>query len=317
MVKVSLIIPCYNGIKYIENLCKCLYESVPENTEIIFIDDGSTDGCASIFKKMYPGGIVIRKKNAGLAAARNTGAEIAQGEYLQFLDVDDLIEKNKITDQYYFAKSKELDVVYSDWQMVVVKESETIFEPIFNTPMADEPAIELLRGWWNPPHSYLIKRSAYFDVGSSDESLINAQDFDVFLRLAINNKKFGYLPGNYSKYYRFVNVKSLARKSKKQYWTDYEKAVFKCFNSLFEKGKIDEKYLDIISKRLFLICRNIYKIDKSWANRLLKKIKKIHPGFKGPDDRIYRFLFILFGFYLTEFGINIYNRLLNIKNKFQ
>lgn len=98
---VSIIIPVYNSEKY---LAECIESAVAQtwpNREIIIIDDGSTDNSLKIAQN-YSGvsGVkIITQKNKGASAARNTGLKEAKGDYIQFLDADDLLSQNKIESQ--------------------------------------------------------------------------------------------------------------------------------------------------------------------------------------------------------------------------
>ena len=90
----SVIIPVYNTRRYLQECLQSAVGQTLEDAEFICIDDGSTDGCAEIlaaFAQKDARVRVIRQKNAGLSAARNRGMEAAQGEYLCFLDSDNLL----------------------------------------------------------------------------------------------------------------------------------------------------------------------------------------------------------------------------------
>ena len=87
MKKFSIIIPFYNAEPYIYELLDCLNPQITEDIEVILIDDGSKEP----FKSKYPWLKVIRQDNKGLAGARNTGIEKSTGEYLAFIDADDLV----------------------------------------------------------------------------------------------------------------------------------------------------------------------------------------------------------------------------------
>ena len=87
---VSVIIPVYNGEKYIKNCLENVLSQTYKNLEIIVVDDGSTDRSAEIAAG-YPVKIVAHERNSGLSAARNTGIDNAQGDYIHFMDVDDLL----------------------------------------------------------------------------------------------------------------------------------------------------------------------------------------------------------------------------------
>ncbi|GBR73861.1 glycosyl transferase GTA-type super family [Candidatus Termititenax aidoneus] len=97
MHKISVIIPVYNSGEY---LAKCLMTALHQtyqNLEIIIVDDGSTDNSTEIYTPLaakYSQIKILRQNNLGVAAARNAGLRAAQGNYLHFLDSDDLIELN-------------------------------------------------------------------------------------------------------------------------------------------------------------------------------------------------------------------------------
>lgn len=112
---ISIIIPIYNGEKYLKRcLESVLVQSYP-NLEIICVNDGSTDMSLDILKMYefkYGTKIkIINKKNGGLSDARNVGIKNSGGEFLLFLDCDDWIEKNTIMDLYKLMLQKKVDVI--------------------------------------------------------------------------------------------------------------------------------------------------------------------------------------------------------------
>ncbi|GHT17458.1 hypothetical protein FACS189429_1590 [Bacteroidia bacterium] len=90
MNKISVIIPCYNGEKYVAQCLENLLSQTCKALEIIVIDDGSTDNSAQIAAK-YSIKLVRLSQNSGLSAARNAGMDIATGDFIHFMDVDDEI----------------------------------------------------------------------------------------------------------------------------------------------------------------------------------------------------------------------------------
>src|SRR5690606_18456015 len=90
-IKISVIIPVYNGEKYLENCIKSLQNQTLKEIEFIFINDGSNDNTLSILKKYEndPRIKVFSQINKGVSAARNKGIQKATGEYIGFLDCDD------------------------------------------------------------------------------------------------------------------------------------------------------------------------------------------------------------------------------------
>ncbi len=97
---VSIIVPAYNAEKYIEKCLESILEQTYGNTEIIVVDDGSIDGTFDIinsFSKRYSRIQVIKKENGGVSSARNIGLQKASGNYISFLDADDIMEKTAIS----------------------------------------------------------------------------------------------------------------------------------------------------------------------------------------------------------------------------
>lgn len=96
-IKISIIIPVYNSVKSLPRCIDSILSQTFKNFELIIIDDGSTDGSENIcdyYKCKDQRLKVVHQKNTGVSKARNVGLELAQGEYVQFIDSDDYIEKD-------------------------------------------------------------------------------------------------------------------------------------------------------------------------------------------------------------------------------
>ncbi|MFL0492462.1 MULTISPECIES: glycosyltransferase family 2 protein [unclassified Bacillus (in: firmicutes)] len=113
---VSVIIPLYNAEKYIEETMESILNQTYKNIEIVVVDDGSKDHSASIVKnieKKYPEQIkYILQENQGVSVARNTGIENASGEYISFLDSDDLWHPTKIEKQMESMHKNNMNACY-------------------------------------------------------------------------------------------------------------------------------------------------------------------------------------------------------------
>ena len=121
MIKVSVIIPIYNVEKYIEDcLCSVLKQTLKE-IEIICVNDGTKDASMSIVKKYKQQDnriIIVDKENGGLSSARNAGLSCAHGEYVYFLDSDDMIDAHMLEDLYVEASKYDLDNIYFDAEAI-------------------------------------------------------------------------------------------------------------------------------------------------------------------------------------------------------
>jgi glycosyltransferase involved in cell wall biosynthesis len=94
---ISIIIPVYNGERYLAEAIESILAQTYQPVEVIVVDDGSTDKSASIARQFGPPVRCFAQANAGIGAARNHGVELAQGIFLAFLDADDLWMKDKLT----------------------------------------------------------------------------------------------------------------------------------------------------------------------------------------------------------------------------
>ncbi len=114
---ISIIVPFYNSEKHIDNCLQCLIkQDLTKPIEIILIDDASSDKSLTLAKKFNLPNIKIYnlKKNSGPATARNLGLKHANGDFIFFLDVDDIIEKNTLSLLYYSAIEKNYDLTICD-----------------------------------------------------------------------------------------------------------------------------------------------------------------------------------------------------------
>lgn len=113
-VKVSVIIPFFNGIDYLEECVRSVCAQTLRELEIILVDDGSTDGCSALADKLAQKDArirVIHQQNKGLSGARNSGIDAARGEYIGFVDGDDLVDPSMYEKLYNTAADTGSEVV--------------------------------------------------------------------------------------------------------------------------------------------------------------------------------------------------------------
>lgn len=116
-MKVSIIIPVYNGIPYIDYALDKILRQTEKDFEIIVINDGSTDDSLKKLKtyEKYPFFTLINQKNSGQGVARNKALKKAKGEYITFIDIDDYIDEKFIEKMYKKAISSNADIVYCNY----------------------------------------------------------------------------------------------------------------------------------------------------------------------------------------------------------
>jgi hypothetical protein len=126
MVKVSVIIPVYNGENYIKDCLDSVLNQTLKDIQIIIINDGSIDNTQNIIEEYYnryPEKIkIVNKQNEGQGKARNIGIGLAQGEFITFVDADDTIENNMLEKLY----KKEADVILCDYYQVIEENKKIV-----------------------------------------------------------------------------------------------------------------------------------------------------------------------------------------------
>ncbi len=206
---ISIIIPCYNSSKYLEEAVESIIKQTYENWECIIVDDGSTDNTRELSDNLCKkdGRIkYVYQANSGLAAARNTGYRISKGHYIQFLDADDRIHHNKFEDQLkIFRDNPSIGVCYTNYQTF---DSETgnltgHFSP---EKLSDNPLEDLLFKWERglsiPIHSALFERSIFKIEDIFNTQLKAKEDWHMWVSLALEGVKFYFLDKDYA-FYRF------------------------------------------------------------------------------------------------------------------
>lgn len=122
MVKVSVIIPSYNSAKFLKKTISSVYNQTLNEIEVICVDDGSTDNSLKVLKRLqrkYSSLKVISQKNQGPGMARNNALKIAKGEYVAFLDSDDIfIDEDSLKEMYDFAKKENLNMISANLSFV-------------------------------------------------------------------------------------------------------------------------------------------------------------------------------------------------------
>lgn len=131
-MKLSIVVPIYNVERYLRKCVDSLLaqDLSSQGYEIILVDDGSPDGCPIIcdeYASKHENIKVVHRENGGLSAARNSGIEKAQGEYVQFVDADDFLESNVLNSLVEKIDSDQLDVLRFNYQNV--NERYEVFEP--------------------------------------------------------------------------------------------------------------------------------------------------------------------------------------------
>ena len=208
MPKVSVIIPSYNSANYLPQAIESVISQTMQDFEIILVNDGSTDHTAEVVKRYLGYLRYVEQENYGPASARNKGILLAKGEYLAFLDADDLYLPDKLEIQSrYLDLYPDIDLVYSDG--IRFKQRRDGREILMRMSVTGEVFTDILQ-----PEDFvnrliprnglqinlaMVRQNCVVSIGGFDENLSAFEDWDLCFRLSIRCR-FAYLEGVVAKH---------------------------------------------------------------------------------------------------------------------
>ena len=185
MPVISIIIPAYNAEKTILETIQSLQKQTFSDFEIIVINDGSIDKTVQLLNSIdEPRLKVFSYPNGGLPVARNRGIDRATGEYITFIDADDLWTPEKLADQLAaLQQHPEAGVAYS-WTAFIDENSQFLYawEPIYY--QGDVYPTLLLKNFISSGSNLLVRKEFIAAAGRFDPELKSAEDWDYYIRLA-------------------------------------------------------------------------------------------------------------------------------------
>lgn len=196
-VSLSVIIPCYNAEPYLASTVDSVLLQNTPDLEVVIVDDGSRDGSADLVRRRYGSNSDVRllqQANQGVAAARNNGIREARGEWISFVDADDIWLPGKLRAQMdLLALEPGARMAYTAWQ--VWSSSAPLPTPEFLTELEarsnDTGRWSGATGWIYPQllldcvvwtSTVLVHGSVFNEVGVFDETLRIGEDWDLWLR---------------------------------------------------------------------------------------------------------------------------------------
>jgi glycosyltransferase involved in cell wall biosynthesis len=187
---VSVIVPSYNSTQWIEECLTSVHDQSYLNIELIVVDDGSADNSVKIIKKLKFEFKLIEQANQGRSGARNTGIEAAKGDYIAFLDCDDLLAQTSIEERVKFLnEKKDLGWVFTD----AVEFDQTGDLRLFLDQfpwlyLEQDQFIQLLKKCYPLTSTVMIRREVLQKSGNFDPKLTYAEDLELFMRIALFSK---------------------------------------------------------------------------------------------------------------------------------
>lgn len=193
---VSIIIPTYNSEKYISETISSILEQSYKNFELIVINDGSTDNTKDIidiFCKQDDRITLINKNNSGVSDSRNKGLEQSIGEYISFVDSDDIWLKNNLELKIKALNSNKVDGVYSFCEIIDEKSKKTGIIKKGDALFTLENMLHWDGNYITIPSGLIFRKSAIQSINGFNIRLSNNADQDLLIRLLAKNHKIGLI----------------------------------------------------------------------------------------------------------------------------
>jgi glycosyltransferase involved in cell wall biosynthesis len=276
---VSVLIPCYNAERWIAETLESVYAQSWPNIEVIVVDDGSTDGSADVLKCYVSRGLkVVKQPNRGQTAALNRCLQDAQGEFIQYLDADDILAPDKIERQMRRLLQHSDCIGMAEWARFKDDPQTAVFQNYLC--WQDLPPVDWLVANWQDgggmmyPAMWLLPRSIVDSIGSWREDLTLINDTEYFTRAVLASRQVLFSEGART-YYRSGIAGSLSGLKSRNGWQSQFIVIDRCQSYLLGREDSDRtrRVCAMLWQRL---AHASYPYDRPLANRALVRANQLH-----------------------------------------
>jgi len=187
--KVSVVMTCYKYAQYLPGAIESVLEQTYGNVEVIMVNDGSPDNTDEVMQRYLPDPRVkyLKQPNSGQTIAKNNGIRAATGEYIAFLDADDIWRRDKLAKQMPLFDAPEVGIVYSTMEFIDDAGARVPYEASpLSTPRAGRITEALFVDNIVPFSAAVARRECFDKVGVMDDTLKMAIDWDLWLRMSVH-----------------------------------------------------------------------------------------------------------------------------------
>lgn len=286
-ITVSIIIPCYNAVNWIIDTLESCTAQTYRPLEIIIVDDGSLDATVPVaeayLKTIDIPFEIVSLRNGGASRARNVGWQHANGEWIQFLDADDLLNPNKIQIQIDFAKhlSSNCALVYSDWQRVSSNSSRDNLISLSQTisPKIKDAVVDcLIDGNFVATGSQIYVRSWLEKIGGFDETMRLVEDVNLLIRTALSGGEFCYCSSPYPLFFYRQVPNSTSHQNSMVFARNCFTNADMALNWIKANSVLTDRRRQILLKSFGYVARSTYHQDQETFEKAYKILKELSPN---------------------------------------
>jgi glycosyltransferase involved in cell wall biosynthesis len=196
--EISVIIPAFNRADLISETLDSVFRQTMPPYEVIVVDDGSTDGTPDVVESYGSAVRLMRQENQGAGAARNHGVSVASGEYIHFMDSDDLISPNMYAVQVAGLESHSAAMAYGPWLKTCIDGLTLGADPVAiqQRPLPERPGMDrfIMRGWVTVMQPCLLRKSLLEKVGPYRTDLKPSEDSELLYRIGKSRARMVHTP---------------------------------------------------------------------------------------------------------------------------
>lgn len=301
---VSVVIPAYNAEPFLAETVRSVIKQTWTPIEIVIVDDGSKDGTLAVADQFAgPSVKVVAQPNAGASAARNRGVAEAQGEFIQYLDADDLLAPSKVTVQMRRLLAEGPEVLASGrWSRFADDTSRAWTKP--EPFWADCDPIDWLVSCWERnsmmhPAAWLLSRQLIDRAGPWDERLTLDDDGEYFARVVLASRRVIFC-GDAQTYYRSGVAPTLSGSRSPRAWRSQLDSVQKTTDYLLAREDSPRTRRACVRR----IQEFVYAAYPECPELLAVAEKRVHdlggPQFAPQGGRLFRSLCAVVGWRLAR-----------------
>lgn len=276
--KVSVIIPCYNRAAVVAETIQCVLKQSLIPHEVIAVDDGSTDRTLEVLNSFAPQVKVLSQKNSGASSARNLGFSQATGEYIWFMDSDDLASLNKLEAQVKALEQNSADIAISPWIKCHLQGGNAYPQThvLQQKGLPAHLTKALISRWSIMLQSALFRRDLLEKVGSFDTTYTVAEDQLFFLKCLLANAKVVYAPECLF-VYRTEGVNKLTQDgcAAEQRYIDWARFLLDSRQLCLQAGRQDPSSWFLFRLRLWIARQDLSRCSSPRAREMSVQIEQV------------------------------------------
>jgi FkbM family methyltransferase len=293
-----VIIPCFNAREWIGEALRSVLDQGVADLEVIVVDDGSTDGSPDVVAREFPDVRLVRSDHQGPSAARNLGTMLCSGEFIQYLDADDLLGTGKLERQMCALVESGADVAYGDWSELAADNASKKARVVARRIEGD-PQIALFTDFWCPPAAYLFRRGIVERVGGWRRDLPVIQDARFVLDCALHGGQFVYCPGEAARY-RVHATGSVSTRDPREFRRDCLRNALSVEQWWQAHGGVNRERKSALIKVYGGVARGSFDADRATFESACQALERLEPHYAPRRPRSLRLLARLGGYRRAE-----------------